>query len=606
MKRIFKRNRTEIIKIFVSVLLIVFAALIYQKAHVLSLILYIAAYVLSAYKIAFDCFKEIIKDKKISDKLLVLAVSAVSMVTKYFADGCVLVVLYCFVSVFSAEARGIALRYKEKLSAAHADYARIRNGETVDISLVRPDDIIEVREGEKIALDGDVTEGVGRVDTSVLTFRNTTQEVRPGSEVLSGYTNIGSTLYIKVKRGYKQSVIHRMSEIADNAADGKTSADAFITKFSKIYIALAFAASLIVAFLLPLFNGNEFVPWIYRVLGMVAVCVPSVLSMSVGVAYCHGILYASWAGILIKGRTNAETLAKVKTMAFDKKGTLTKSELHVTRIDSEGIYDKTDILKYINMAEKKSDHRIARAVINEAKKFNIDDEEGENYVETVGHGVECDSVYGHIKVGGKNFVGVSTDTPNNVFISLNGKYIGSVGIGDELKSNSKIAFEQLRKLGIEKKIVLSCDKRSKVEAVARTLLADIAYSELKQGDNLSALNDIIKDKKGCVAYCGDGMYDSDALERADVGILVGTLDNDEAYAKSDIVTVGDDIEKIPLALKIAKRIRMVIVENIVLSIVVKTAVAFLCAFGIVPLFWAAVSDALLSCLCIANSLRAGK
>ena len=257
----------------------------------------------------------------------------------------------------------------------------------------------------------------------------------------------------------------------------------------------------------------------------------------------------------------------------------------------------------------KSNHPIAIAVVKEAKKFNIELIEGENYVETPGYGVECDSPYGHIKAGNRMFVDPPTGVIGTVYVSVDGKYVGAVGIGDELKANSKIAFEKLRKLGVKKKIILSGDKKSKVDAVARTLLAETAYSNLKPEDKLHALEDIIASNPNMkVAYCGDGINDTPTLARADIGIAMGAIGSDAAVESSDVIIMDDNIEKVPLAIRISKKTHRTVISNIVMSLVVKTAVLILLGlpFVQVKMLHAVLADVGILIVTIINSLRAGR
>lgn len=607
MKKFFSENKTDFIKILISVLLAVVASVLQSFSFDLaSIIVFILSYAAVAYEVIIEAVKDLIKEKSASEEMLMTVASLGAMIIGEYFEGCMVMLLYCVGELFEHAAEDSSRRSLERLSSIRPDKARIKDGEIIDASLVRIGDIIEVFPGERIPLDGDVLSGVGSVDTSVITGESVPVEVRCGSEVLAGCLNLNTAICIKVKRGLKQSAAQRIIDLSEKAMEKKTVSERFIKKFAKIYTPIVIALAFIIAIVPPMFDGFNFTPWVYKALSMLAISCPCAFVISVPLTYFCGIGYASKKGILIKGSCTIDALTKVKAIAFDKTGTLTKSELHVTRIDAEPGYDKMNILKYVCIAERKSTHPMAMAVIKEAQKFNVDNEVGENYVETIGKGVECDSKYGHIKAGKRAFVGAVCDTPNNILISLDGKFIGSIGIGDELKSNSKIAFDKLRKLGVEKKIILSGDKKSKVDAVARTLLADIAYSELKPEDKLDALEDVMKGKAGNVAYCGDGINDIPTLARADVGIAMGAVGSDSAVESSDVVIMDDDIEKVPLSIRIAKRTKIVVWENIILSMAIKAVMLILCGLGLVSMLWAVVSDVGVLILAILNSLRAGR
>lgn len=607
MKKFFSENKTDFIKILISVLLTVVASVLKSfSLDPASIIAFILSYAVVAYEVIIEAVKDLIKEKSASEEMLMTVASLGAMIIGEFFEGCMVMLLYCVGELFEHAAEDSSRRSLERLSSIRPDKARIKDGEVIDASLVRIGDIIEVFPGERIPLDGDVLSGVGSVDTSVITGESVPVEVRCGSEVLAGCLNLNTAICIKVKRGLKQSAAQRIIDLSEKAMEKKTVSERFIKKFAKIYTPIVIALAFIIAIVPPMFDGFNFTPWVYKALSMLAISCPCAFVISVPLTYFCGIGYASKKGILIKGSCTIDALTKIKAIAFDKTGTLTKSELHVTRIDAEPGYDKVNILKYVCIAERKSTHPMALAVIKEAQKFNVDNEVGENYVETIGKGVECDSKYGHIKAGKRAFVGAVCDTPNNILISLDGKFIGSIGIGDELKSNSKIAFDKLRKLGVEKKIILSGDKKSKVDAVARTLLADIAYSELKPEDKLDALEDVMKGKAGNVAYCGDGINDIPTLARADVGIAMGAVGSDSAVESSDVVIMDDDIEKVPLSIRIAKRTKTVVWENIILSMAIKVVMLILCGLGLVSMLWAVVSDVGVLILAILNSLRAGR
>lgn len=607
MKKFLSENKTDLIKIAISVVLIITASIFKSfSVDIASLIFFIVAYAAVAYEVIIDAIKDLIKEKSASEEMLMAVASLGAMIIGEYFEGCMVMLLYCIGELFEHAAEDSSRRSLEMLSSIRPDKARMKGGEVIDASLVRTGDVIEVFPGERIPLDGDVCEGIGSVDTSVITGESVPVELRCGSEVLAGCLNLNTVICVKVKRELKQSAAQRIIDLSEKAMEKKTVSEKFIKKFAKIYTPIVIALALLIAVVVPMFDGFHFTPWVYKALSMLAISCPCAFVISVPLTYFCGIGYASKKGILIKGSCTIDALTNIKAIAFDKTGTLTKSELHVTRIDAEAGYDKMNILKYVYIAEKKSTHPIAMAVIKEAQKFNIDDEVGENYVETVGKGVECDSEYGHIKAGNKSFVSAIYDTPNNILVSLDGKFIGSIGIGDELKSNSKIAFEKLRKLGVDKKIILSGDKKSKVDAVARTLLADVAYSELKPEDKLDALEDVMKNKNGNVAYCGDGINDIPALARADVGIAMGAIGSDSAVESSDVVIMDDDIEKVPLSIRIAKRTKTVVLENIVMSMAIKVIMLILCGLGLVSMLWAVISDVGVLILAILNSLRAGR
>ncbi len=609
MKKFLSEKKFELIRILASIILIVAGYFVADIQKYVSLGLYVGAYIFVAYEIIFGAIKELIKEKTIEEKMLMTIASLGAMLIGEMIEGILIIILYMVGEMFEHVAKARSRSSLEALASLRSDRVRIKGLDIIPASEVKVGDIIEVLPGERIALDGDVIEGEGTVNTSMITGESTPRQVGKGVEVLAGYLNINSVLTIRVKRPLQQSAAQRIIDLSENALEKKTKSERFIKKFAKVYTLVVICIALVVAIIPPLFDNLNFAGWIYKALAMLAISCPCAFVISVPLAYFCGIGYASKRGILIRNSAVMETLRSIEVTAFDKTGTLTRSELLVTRLDASEDMDKIKLLEIVATVECKSNHPMAVAIVNEAKKFNVAFEEGKNYMETAGNGVECDSKYGHIKAGNRLFVDAPSGITASVYVSLNGKYIGSVGIGDELKSNSKIAFEKLRKLGVKKKIILSGDKKSKVDAVAKTLLAETAYSNLKPEDKLNALEDIMENNKGMkVAYCGDGINDIPTIIRADIGIAMGDIGSDIAVESSDVVIMDDNIEKVPLAIKISKRTHRVVITNIAVSILVKAVVLVL--LGIPSLnfkmMYAVLADVGMLILAILNSLRAGR
>lgn len=613
MKRFFSENKLSLLRIVVSCLLI---ACGYYTEGYISLGLYIGAYILVACDIIIGAFKELIREKAVEEKMLMTIASLGAMVIGEYFEASIIIILYMIGEMFEDSAKDSSKKSIEALASIRSDRVRIKGGSVVPATEVKVGDIIEILPGERIALDGDVIEGYSSINTSVITGESAPRDVRIGSEVLAGYLNITSPLTVKVKRTFTRSAAQRIIDLAEKSLEKKTKSEKFIKKFARIYTPIVICIATLVAFVPPIidliqptFGDLGFNFWLYKALGMLAISCPCAFIISVPLSYFCGIGYASKQGILIKSSSVMDTLRNIEITAFDKTGTLTRSELLVTRIDACGDVDKIKLLELVAIVESKSTHPIATAVVKEAKKFNLEIIEGKNYMETAGSGVECDSIYGHIKAGGRMFVDPPSGIVASVYVSLDGKYVGSIGIGDELKHNSKKAFESLRKLGVKKKIILSGDKKSKVDAVAKTLLAETAYSNLKPEDKVHALEDIIENNPGMkIAYCGDGINDVPTLARADIGIAMGAIGSDSAVETSDVIIMDDNIEKIPLAIKISKRTHRVVMSNIIISILVKVAILVL--LGIPSLdfkmIYAVLADVGMLIFAILNSLHAGR
>lgn len=608
MKKIFFEHKIGFIKVLLSVLLLIEATILsHNEMSLMALTCHIVSYCIIAHEIIFRALKELFKKREIGEELLMTVASVGAMIIGEYFEGILVLVLYTIGEIFEDIATDRSRCSIETLASIRPDKARILDGDIVNAAGVEIGTIIEVLPGERIPLDGDVIDSVGSVDASVITGESEPIEVRDGNEVLSGCLNCNTVLKIKVKRRLSSSAAQRIIDLSQNALQRKTRSEKFIKAFAKFYTPIVILLSVLIAVIPPLFDGYNFLPWAYKALSMLAVSCPCAIVISVPLSYYCGIAYASKNGILIKGSSVVDSLCKVKTMAFDKTGTLTKGSIHVFQIEPVSGLDKLELLRYTGIAEAKSTHPIARAIMTEAENVNIVLEQGENYSESVGYGVECDSKYGHIKVGNKEFVSnIPEGSHGSVHVSLNDKYIGSITMGDELKPNSKIAFEKLARLGVKNKVILSGDKRVKVKTTARILLADKWYSELTPEQKLEAIEALIAEADGKVAYCGDGINDTPTLARADVGIAMGALGSDSAVECSDVVIMDDDIEKTAKAVKIAKRTKRIVIANIVISLAVKAIMLALTATGIVPMLGAVLSDVGVLIFAVTLSLFAGR
>lgn len=618
MKRFIKENLITLLRVVAASLLV--ACGYYTKifTEFLPFALFGLAYIILCYDVAIGAFKELFKEKSISDKMLMLLASFGAMAIGEFFEANIILILYMIGELFEDTARESSKKSIEILAGLQTDRVRLKNGSVMQAKDVTVGEVIEVLPGERIALDGIVVGGLGSVNTSVITGESTPKHIKHGSRVLAGYLNIEAPITIKVTRPLSSSAAQRIVDIAEKSFEKKTKSEKFIKKFARIYTPIAIGVSLLVAIIppvidmiTPIFGNLGFSFWTYKALGVLAISCPCAMVISVPLAYFCGVGYASKKGILIKGSSTIEALRDVEIIAFDKTGTLTRSELVVTSLDTYGTkVDKIKLLELVSIVESKSTHPIAKAITELSKKFNVLIPEGENYIETAGSGVECDSMYGHIKAGTKSFVDAPSGIIASVYVSVDGEYVGSIGIGDQLKYNSKRVFEKLRKLGVKKKIILSGDKKFKVDQIAKNILAEGAYSNLKPADKVHAIEDIKNNNRNLkkIAYCGDGINDVPALARADVGIAMGATGSDSAVEASDVVIMDDNLENVANAIKIAKKTHRRAVFNIVFSLIVKVAVLALLSipFFNFKMMYAVLADVGLLIFTIINALLAGR
>ena len=428
MKEFFKENKLTLARLLLAIGILVAATVLKSYNEIASMVLYLISYVLGACLIVVKGIVDIFKDKRIGEKMLMTVASIGAIVIGEYFEAALIAILFEIGELIEDMAVTSSRNSLETLSEIRPNRARLmETGEMVISEYVEVGTVLEVLAGERIPLDGVVVDGIGSVDTSVITGESAPRSVRTGDEVFSGCLNLNSVLFIKVTRGYKQSAAQRIIDLSENALDKKTRNERFIRRFANIYTPIVILLALIIAVVPPLIDEMNFALWIYRACSLLAISCPCALVISVPLAYFCAIGYASKKGILIKSSSVIESLQGINTMAFDKTGTLTKSDLHVTKVEAIGSKSKIDVLKYVCTAELKSNHPIALAVAYEAKKLKLEIVEGSNYKEYAGKGVECDSPYGHIKAGTRTFVDATTGiSSGTVFVSVDGEYVDQI------------------------------------------------------------------------------------------------------------------------------------------------------------------------------------
>lgn len=609
MKNIMRENKAMIIRILISICLIIAGLIVNGFNEYVAIGLYLVAYIINAYKVIWGALKNLFKHKEVGEKMLMTIASLGAIVTESFFEAALVIALYLIGELIEDSASEQARNSVKALSEIRPPLARLKDRkDLIKVEKIQVGDIIEVYAGERIPLDGVIVEGYADVDTSVVSGESVPVPMRIGSEVYAGHLSINGVLTIKVTRESSQSMIQRIIDISLDASSKKSKSEKFIKKFAKIYTPCIIGVALLVAILPPLLGADTFT-WLYKAFSFLAISCPCAIVISVPLAYFTAIGYASKKGVLVKGSGVLEKISTLNTMAFDKTGTLTKSELRVTKVETVGDLTKMELLEILGAVEMKSKHPVAEAIQRETERFKLNVKKGTNYHEHIGMGIECDSEYGHIKAGTCEYAGADEPVSGaNVYVSVDGKFAGYVGVGDSIKENGKISFDKLRDNGIEKIYVISGDKQSKVDSVASALYADGAYSQLLPENKLDALEDIIANgEKVKIGYCGDGVNDMPCLSRADVGFAMGALGSDAAMEKSDVIITDDDLEKIPKVVRIAKRTKKIVITNIVFAIGVKLLVAALnIAIPTFPMILAVLADVGVMLIAILNALRAGR
>lgn len=495
------------------------------------------------------------------------------------------------------------------------------NLETEDgIAEVEPDevhigDIFVVRAGERVPIDGTVIEGNSSVNTAALTGESLPVDVSAGDKLASGAINTSGLLRVRADCEYEDSTVARMLELIEGAAANKSKSEKFITKFAHIYTPAVVALAVLLAVIPPLFFGGSWKEHIYRALEFLVISCPCALVISVPLTFFSGIGAASKKGILVKGSNCFEVLSKCGTVVFDKTGTLTKGSFHIARIEPASGVSELELMYKAAAAERLSTHPLAECIVSayESGGYSSELPQADNYEERAGFGVAARMEGKTVRAGNTRLMaeaGIALENDKNastvIHIAENGLYLGRIEIEDEIKEGSFGAVKALKaELGIGA-IMLSGDRKAIAERIASQLKLDGVYAELLPEDKVNALEGIIasSEKGRTVAYVGDGINDAPVIARADVGFAMGALGSDAAIEAADIVLADDDIARVPLAVRIAKRTVKIAWQNIVLALAVKLIVMLLGALGYAEMWMAIVADVGVCIAAVLNAMRA--
>ena len=485
-----------------------------------------------------------------------------------------------------------------------------------EIKVVSPEkvnigDIIVVRPGEKIPLDGIVIDGYSMVDTSAITGESVLREISIGETALSGFINKNSLLTIEVTKEFKESTVSKILDLVENASSKKSKTENFISKFSKYYTPCVLCLAMIIAFIPPIVIPNaKFLDWLYRGLVFLVVSCPCALVLSIPLSFFSGIGSASKNGILIKGSNYLEALKNVDTVVFDKTGTLTKGVFNVVKVSPVGI-SEDELIEYAAYAEVNSIHPIAKSILSYYKK-DIDLDKITYFEEIAAHGIKVKYNGLNILAGNDKLMSMENilyfktdDVGTVVYISVNGVYKGYIVISDEIKEDSKLAIKSLKLSGVKEIVMLTGDNENIANKIASELKIDKVYSKLLPNEKVDKLEEIFKNKldKEKVVFVGDGINDAPVLARADIGIAMGALGSDSAIEAADVVLMTDEPSKITKAIEISKKTNKVVWQNIIFALTVKLVVLILSAGGVATMWEAIFADVGVSIIAVLNSMR---
>ena len=587
--------------------------MLFAAKGTLKLILFLVPYLIIGYDVLYGAVRNLIRGQMLDEKFLMSAATIGAIALGDYPEALVVMLLYQIGELFQDVAVGKSRKSIARLMNIRPDYADVIRSDTefrVEPDEVKKDEIIIVRPGERIPLDGVITDGETTVDASALTGESAPINARAGDTVFSGCVNLGGVVKIRVTGEYGESTVSKILELVENSADKKAKTENFITKFARIYTPAVVICALLLAIVPPIVIGGEWSNWINRGLIFLVVSCPCALVISIPLTFFGGIGAASSRGILIKGSNYMESLSRLSCVVFDKTGTLTKGVFEVTAVHPSEL-DEEKILEYAAYAESNSTHPIARSVCSKYEK-EIDKSRIGAVREIPGKGitavVDSKTVYvGNAKLmeeAGADFHECHK-SGTVIHVALDGIYAGHIVISDIIKENSAAAIAELANQGITKTVMLTGDRKDVAQSVAEQVGVGEVFSELLPGDKVDKVEKLLSEKqdKETLAFVGDGINDAPVLARADVGIAMGGLGSDAAIEAADVVLMDDDPMKISLAIGIAKNTIKIAGQNIVFALAVKFAVLLLSAFGAANMWLAVFADVGVSVIAILNAMR---
>ena len=603
-----------------SVAAVLFLVSFFVKAEIPNAILATAAYIIAGYDVIISAFKNIIKGEAFDESLLMTIATFGALALKDFSEGAAVMLFFQVGELFQDIAVERSRKSITKLMELKPESAGVyRDGVIVEVppEEVKIGDVIAVKTGERIPLDGVICEGNSSLDCSALTGESIPVEVSEGTEVLSGSTNLKGMLKIKVTSEFKNSAVAKILDMVQNSTEKKATTEKFITRFARVYTPAVVGAAALLVILPTLIIGLSsgfsmalFTKWLYRGLLFLVISCPCALVISVPLSFFSGIGRASSKGILIKGAKGLELLAKCKTLAVDKTGTLTKGKFAVLEINPESdVISRDKLLEYAAYCESGSTHPIGVSICAEYRK-EISQERISDLSETAGNGISCRIDGKSVLCGKKDLLekgGISIPSDNSgfttVYLSVDGVYAGKILLGDEVRETSADAVQSLKKQGIET-VMLTGDKKSAAESTAKQLGISDYYSELLPENKVEKIEELLSDEsRRLVAFAGDGINDAPVIARADIGIAMGGLGSDIAIEAADVVLMNDDPKSISLAVEIAGKTLKIVHENIIFSLSIKALIMILGAFGIAGMWAAVFADVGVAVIAILNSLR---
>ena len=607
-----KKDKKNLTKIIVSSIIVLISLLI--PFRVIKTILFVVAYLIVGYPIIKKAVTNIFHGEVFDENFLMTIATIGAFLTGEYLEGVLVMLLYQVGELFQSYAVSTSRKSITELMDIRPDYANLKDGEKykkVSPEEVKVGDIIQIKPGEKVPLDGIVIEGNSYLDTVALTGESVPRKVNKKDEILSGCINKTSVLTVKVTKEFSQSTASKILDLVENASNKKSKSEDFITKFARYYTPIVVISALLLAFIPPLiFKDLTFVACIKRAMTFLVISCPCALVISVPLSFFGGIGGASKNGILIKGSNYLESLSKTKVIVFDKTGTLTKGTFNVTKINPIALTEE-ELLKTVATAESYSPHPIAES-IRRAYNKKISSKEITKYEELSGLGIHATTATSDIYVGNKKLMQslqikvTAPDIGTTLHVAIDNQYVGNIIIEDEVKVEAATSLSKLKKENnIAKLVMLTGDNKKIASQVSKQINLDEYYANLMPEDKVKKIEEIIAEQpeNAKIAFVGDGINDAPVLTRSDIGISMGALGSDAAIEASDIVIMDDDLEKLNTAITISQKTLKIVKENIYFAITIKVLFLILGALGLSNMMMAVFADVGVSILAILNAMR---
>jgi len=618
MKKIKKRFRVVLVGL-VAIAIAMAIDKIVAPSNNTTLIMFLVVYLIVGNDVVRSAVHNILRGQLFDEQFLMTLATVCAFLVGAYPEGAAVMLFYQIGELFQSYAVYNSRKSISELMDIRPDYANvIRNGEIEKVSPdeVHVDDIIVVKPGEKIPLDGVITEGNSTLDTKALTGESMPKDVISGDEILSGCINITGNLSIKVSKIFGESTVSKILDLVENAGNKKAKTENFITKFARYYTPIVVICAVALALIPSVILGfDHFSTWVYRAMVFLVVSCPCALVISVPLSFFGGLGASSKQGVLVKGSNYLEVVSKIDTVVFDKTGTLTKGTFNVTQInvakDFPDLYEE-DLLKYAACAEFYSNHPIAISLRKAYGKVIVDSQIS-SVEEIPGHGILANVEGKQVLAGNAKLMKKyeiefveAEQVGTVVYLAVDGKHSGYIVIADEVKPDAVNAIAALKKAGVKNVVMLTGDNKEIAEKIAKEIGITKVYSELLPQDKVQKLEKIMSESQSGTAFVGDGVNDAPVLARADVGIAMGGMGSDAAIEAADIVIMTDEPSKIATVIKISKKTLKIAKQNIVFALGIKLIVLVLGALGMASMWLAVFADVGVSFIAILNSMRAMK